>query len=49
MKALLCVFAFIASLNAADRCPVDWHSLETQILQHYLALLRIDTSNPPGN
>src|SRR5579863_5743150 len=36
------------ALSAADY-PVDWRSLEPEILDYYTALLRIDTSNPPGN
>ncbi|HEV8147206.1 MAG TPA: hypothetical protein VGP79_12530, partial [Bryobacteraceae bacterium] len=34
---------------AADRFPVDWAKVNTELLEHYTALLRIDTSNPPGN
>ncbi len=32
-----------------DRYPVDWSQVETEALDHFAALLRIDTSNPPGN
>jgi acetylornithine deacetylase/succinyl-diaminopimelate desuccinylase-like protein len=28
---------------------VDWAKVHAQALQHYMALLRIDTTNPPGN
>jgi len=34
---------------AADRFPVDWTKVNAELLEHYTALLRIDTSNPPGN
>ncbi len=34
---------------AADRFPVDWTKLQPQILDYYTALLKLDTSNPPGN
>ena len=27
----------------------DWPKLEAEMMQHYQALLRFDTSNPPGN
>ena len=37
-----------ATLTAATPAP-DWRALEPEILDYYLALLRIDTSNPPGN
>ena len=35
--------------NAAERHDVDWQKLAPEILEKYSALLRIDTSNPPGN
>jgi len=34
---------------AQERYPVDWAKLEPEILDHFSALLKIDTSNPPGN
>lgn len=33
----------------ADRYPVDWAKLTPEILERFIGLLRIDTSNPPGN
>ncbi|MDQ2945604.1 MAG: M20/M25/M40 family metallo-hydrolase [Acidobacteriota bacterium] len=38
-----------SSAFAADRFPVDWIKLQPQILDYYTALLKLDTSNPPGN
>jgi acetylornithine deacetylase/succinyl-diaminopimelate desuccinylase-like protein len=38
-----------ASAFAADRYPVDWKQLQPEILDYYSALIRIDTTNPPGN
>ena len=35
--------------NAQDRYPVDWQAVETESMEYFSALLRIDTSNPPGN
>ena len=32
-----------------DRYPVDWAQVESEALEHFEALLRIDTTNPPGN
>ncbi|MGE3634795.1 MAG: M20/M25/M40 family metallo-hydrolase, partial [Sandaracinaceae bacterium] len=29
--------------------PLEWPSLEREALEHFKALLRIDTTNPPGN
>jgi acetylornithine deacetylase/succinyl-diaminopimelate desuccinylase-like protein len=34
---------------AADRYPVDWKQLQPEILDYYSSLIRIDTTNPPGN
>ena len=45
--------ALIAALPIAgvcqDRYPVDWAQVEAEALDHFAALLRIDTTNPPGN
>jgi len=46
---LLPAIFLLVTLRAADRYPVDWTKLESETLDHYLALLRIDTSNPPGD
>ena len=32
-----------------DRYPIDWDQVEDEFLTHFSALLRTDTSNPPGN
>ena len=45
--------ALVAVLPVAgvcqDRYPVDWSQVESESQDHFAALLRIDTSNPPGN
>lgn len=47
------IVALVAALPVAgvcqDRYPVDWGQVESESLDHFTALLRIDTSNPPGN
>ena len=50
MRSLGCLL-LLASLaaNAQERYPVEWGKLEPEILEHFTALLKIDTSNPPGN
>jgi acetylornithine deacetylase/succinyl-diaminopimelate desuccinylase-like protein len=45
----LVILVFITNAFAADRFPVDWQKLDRELLEHYSALIRIDTSNPPGN
>jgi len=49
MRMLACCLAFAAAGFAQDRSAVDWHKLEPEILANFTALLKIDTSNPPGN
>ena len=45
------VLAFSASLFAqpAERYPVDWTKVGVESIDRFLELLRIDTTNPPGN
>ena len=38
-----------AALTAQSAPRIDWPRVEQETLQHFLALLRIDTSDPPGN
>lgn len=41
--------ALQVSPSAQAANPPDWRALEAETLQHFQALLRLDTSNPPGN
>ena len=44
------ILALVLSFSAAAAVPaVDWKKQEAEILRHYQALIRIDTSSPPGN
>jgi acetylornithine deacetylase/succinyl-diaminopimelate desuccinylase-like protein len=49
MKLLALCIALAARAAAQDRYPVDWGKLEPELVQRFTELLRIDTSNPPGN
>jgi acetylornithine deacetylase/succinyl-diaminopimelate desuccinylase-like protein len=49
MRVLACFLLLASAYAAQDRYPVDWPRLEPEILAHFTALLKIDTSNPPGN
>src|SRR5689334_18266439 len=41
---------FIASLTANAATPEpDWNAFAEEAMRHYLALVRLDTTNPPGN
>lgn len=48
MKLLLALLIVLPAA-AQDRYPVDWGKLEPEILERFTTLLKIDTSNPPGN
>lgn len=48
MRAASLLFLVWPAL-AADRFPVDWTKINPELLEHYSDLIRIDTSNPPGN
>jgi acetylornithine deacetylase/succinyl-diaminopimelate desuccinylase-like protein len=37
-----------ASLQAQTRREIDWRAIETETMQHFQAILRMDTSDPPG-
>src|SRR5271169_585992 len=48
VTALMLLF-IDSAVDAAERYPVDWDKLQLETLEHYTHVLRIDTSNPPGN
>ena len=41
----ICIFA----AYGADRYDIDWKALRPEVLDYFTSLVRIDTSNPPGN
>src|SRR5215469_9363934 len=46
---LATAFSLASVAYAADRFPVDWTKLEAETMDYYTSVLRIDTSNPPGD
>lgn len=47
---LLATVLCLSSLaRAADRFPVDWSKLEPETMDYYTSVIKIDTSNPPGD
>src|SRR5439155_19109222 len=48
---LAIIFASTASVAVLAQTPKDpdWKALEAETMQHYQAVLRFDTRNPPGN
>ncbi len=53
MRAPAClaaaIVAAVAALAAAQSAPADRQAVEDEALRHFQAILRLDTSNPPGN
>ena len=49
VRLLLAVVCLEPFALAADRYPVDWKKLEAETMDYYTSVLRIDTSNPPGD
>lgn len=48
-RAIPALLALAAAAVAQPRYQVDWNKLEPEILADFSTLLKIDTSNPPGN
>lgn len=46
--ALFITALFVASSAPAQTAP-DWKALEEEAMRHFQAILRMDTSDPPGN
>jgi acetylornithine deacetylase/succinyl-diaminopimelate desuccinylase-like protein len=49
MKILGAILLISAAASAQPRYAVDWQALQPEILDRFAELLRIDSSNPPGN
>lgn len=50
LRVILLAAALAGFAAGADgKYAVDWKSLQPEIFQHYADLIRMDTSNPPGN
>jgi acetylornithine deacetylase/succinyl-diaminopimelate desuccinylase-like protein len=46
--AALAIGSIPLRADAQARSPIDWRALEAETMQHFQALLRFDTSDPPG-
>jgi acetylornithine deacetylase/succinyl-diaminopimelate desuccinylase-like protein len=49
MRGLLFLLLLALPAAAQERYPVDWGKTNTEVLEYFTTLLKIDTSNPPGN
>jgi acetylornithine deacetylase/succinyl-diaminopimelate desuccinylase-like protein len=48
MAIILVLLAGVAA-NVRAQAAIDWKAIEAETLQHFRALVQLDTSNPPGN
>ena len=48
MRTLIAWLVMTTAVLAAEY-PVDWDGVRAETLEHFVALLKIDTTNPPGN
>jgi acetylornithine deacetylase/succinyl-diaminopimelate desuccinylase-like protein len=46
---LVAVLLLTASLSGQQPAQPNWPAIEAETLQHFQALVRVDTSDPPGN
>ncbi len=51
LPSAFAVLLLLASLLRAAQppAPLDWNALDAETLKHFSALVRMDTSDPPGN
>jgi len=43
------ILALAAQVQAQDRYLLDWNAVNEEAIAHFTELIRIDTTNPPGN
>ena len=43
------LFLLLAATVLAQPAQPDWAKIEEETMRHFQAILRLDTSNPPGN
>ena len=49
LLSVILLLSFSVSVNAQDRYLIDWDAAGEESLQHLVELVKIDTTNPPGN
>lgn len=49
LSFLAIVALSIATVTAQTAGTIDWPRVEAETMEHFQALLRFDTSDPPGN
>jgi len=49
-RTLILISLLVAGVaDAGAQAPIDWKAVEAETLQHFRALVQLDTSNSPGN
>lgn len=52
MKKILVIASLLLTAAAAAgraQAPIDWKAVEAETMQHFRALVQLDTTNPPGS
>src|SRR5688500_5879441 len=49
VRAFLVLASAVTVSTVAQAAQPDWDVVDAETLQHFQAMLRVDTSNPPGN
>jgi acetylornithine deacetylase/succinyl-diaminopimelate desuccinylase-like protein len=49
LTAVVLASLIVSATGGAQPSAPDWRAVEEETMRHYQALLRLDTSNPPGN
>jgi acetylornithine deacetylase/succinyl-diaminopimelate desuccinylase-like protein len=48
-RLLICAVLLMSTLASTEAQAPDWPKVDAELMQHFQALLRIDTTDPPGN
>src|SRR5687768_18440541 len=43
------LLTIVLAVSAPQRASIDWSTVDQETLRHFQALLKFDTSDPPGN
>jgi acetylornithine deacetylase/succinyl-diaminopimelate desuccinylase-like protein len=49
IRVVFCLLSLLPVSSALAQTSPDWTKIEEETMRHFQAILRLDTSNPPGN
>src|ERR1700691_1422729 len=49
LRLPICAVLLMSALACVEAQAPDWPKIDADLMQHFQALLRIDTTDPPGN